>query len=114
MGLLNTENIVTSSKKVQDPLLQSFITEMTQQAYKNNEIYEKVFGRRILPKNEVRNMDDLKKWMQEKGFVQTEQNLANEELKNIHGHIVTFPGLFLIDVLNSSIIDKTGVYRTAE
>ncbi|XP_046844970.1 phospholipase D1-like [Xenia sp. Carnegie-2017] len=114
LGLLNTENIVTSSKKVQDPLLQSFITEMSQQADKNNKIYEKVFGRRILPQNEVRNMDDLKKWMQEKGFVDTDQKLANEELKNIHGHIVTFPGLFLIDVLSSSIVDKTRVYRTAE
>lgn len=100
LGLMNAESQEVS---VEDPLLDSFITGMSEQANQNMIIYDRVF--RPLPTNHVWNYKDLENWKKIQSFADLNQELAEEELKSIRGNIVTFPAVFLKDVLKPSIID---------
>ena len=101
-------NAESQEVSVEDPLLDSFITGMSEQANQNMIIYDRVF--RPLPTNHVWNYKDLENWKKIQSFADLNQELAEEELKSIRGNIVTFPAVFLKDVLKPSIIDYLQVF----
>ena len=109
LGLLTAKNKV-HELNVKDPLVNSLITGISNQAKENMLIYERVFRSKILPTNHVWNYDDLKSWTALQGLVDIDQKLAEEELKNIRGNIVIFPAAFLKDVLKPSIIDYLQIF----
>ena len=110
LGLLNIENKVDEFLNVEDPLAESFITGISNQAKENMVIYERVFRSRILPTNHVWNYKDLENWKTMQGLADIDQKLAEEELEKVRGHIVTFPSVFLKDELKPLIVDYLQVF----
>ena len=108
LGLLDDEEYVTSDMKVDDPLAAtSFLLKVAQ---RNNVIYDRVFGGRITPSNHVWNLEDLTKRSAIRGLVNIDLNEAKKELNNVQGSIVSYPVLFLKDILKPSYLDVLGVY----
>jgi phospholipase D1/2 len=104
LGLLNAENKVPKLD-VSDPLKSSFVTDISRQARKNTKIYKLVFRSMILPTNEVKNYEDLKKWKEKKGLVYSDPRQARRELQQVRGHIVEFPDKFLSGELRPTNLD---------
>ena len=104
LGLLSTGNEVPGLN-VEDPLADSFYAGISEQAHSNTLLYEEVFQGKILPTDEVQNFEQLEKWIKRQGLVDTDRNLAEEELQKIQGNIVIFPRFFLKDELKPSSLD---------
>lgn len=62
LGLLSEINATPVNIKVEDPLTSAFHSAVSKLAKGNTCIFEKVFGGRILPTNNARNLDELKDW----------------------------------------------------
>ena len=117
VGLLSEMNATPQNINVEDPLTSHIA--ISRLAEKNTCIFENVFGGRILPTNEARDLDELKKWKLVPGLAGDHGSLerATKELKRVQGRIVVFPQLFLTDGLNPSpslpnwIRKRTGIHE---
>ena len=99
LSLLDDEEYSASTIKVEDPVLPSFFTKLQEIAAANTEIYEEVFGGKVEQKNDVHNLEDLRKWRQKLGLIKTDRAAAEKKLKDIVGSFVVYPALFLKDYL---------------
>ncbi len=79
---------------VRDPISQHFRKHLTETAARNTQIYEEVFKGEIIPTDNVKNKEDLKKWKIKPKDLSEE---SKSSLSEIRGHFVTFPQLFLSD-----------------
>jgi len=103
LGLLQEMNATPVNIKVEDPLTSAFHSAVSKLAKGNTCIFEKVFGGRILPTNNARNLDELKDWKSISGVADDHDSLekAIKELEDIQGRIVLFPQLFLTEELKA-------------
>lgn len=106
LGLLSEMTAAPLNIKVEDPLTSAFHSTVLELAEKNTRIFESVFQGRILPTNEVRNLDELEKW--ESRLVDADHYLKLDEIR---GRIVLFPQFFLEDCLKPSSTRAKLVHR---
>ena len=109
LGLLDGGEAGNDHLRVDDPLVNKFIQSVSDLALKNDIAYNRVFGGRIDPTNNVWNLEQLKEWRANPGILQF-ADWAEEELKNIHGRLVPYPVLFLKDELMPSYLDAFGMF----
>ena len=109
LGLLG-ENYESSELSVEDPLANNLMQRISKIASENEVIYNRVFGGKIDPTNHVWNLDQLKEWRSTPGIAEKFPDLSFEELKKVQGRLVTYPVLFLKDVLKPSYLDVLGMY----
>ena len=109
LGLLDGGEAGNDHLRVDDPLVNKFIQSVSDLALKNDIAYNRVFGGRIDPTNNVCNLEQLKEWRANPGILQF-ADWAEEELKNIHGRLVPYPVLFLKDELKPSYLDAFGMF----
>ena len=111
LGLLSEMTATPLNFTVEDPLTIAFHSTVSKLAEKNTRIFERVFGGRILPTNEVQNFAKLKEWKSRSGVADHHLEKATEELHEIQGRIVLFPQFFLKDCLKpSSLMARVSGY----
>jgi len=108
LGLLDDEEYATSDIKVDDPL--AITSLLLNIAENNNMIYERVFGGKITPTNSVWNLEDLESRSETFGLADYDLNEAKKELDNLQGNIVSYPVLFLKDILKPRYLDLFNMY----
>ena len=112
LGLLSEMTATPLNFNVEDPLTIAFHSTVSKLAEENTRIFERVFGGRILPTNEVQNFDKLKEWKSRSGVADHHLEKATEELHEIQGRIVLFPQFFLKDCLKPSSIQSKLLHHT--
>ena len=108
LGLLDDGEYATSDIKVDDPLAAANL--LLNVAENNNFIYERVFGGKITPTNHVWNLEELESRSKIFGLADYDLNEAKKELDNLQGSIVSYPVLFLKDILKPCYLDLFNVY----
>ncbi|XP_065882686.1 phospholipase D2-like [Dysidea avara] len=110
LGLLDKKKYEASDIKVEDPLDTTFRDLISVAAENNGVIYETVFGGKVTPTNHVWNFKDLKNYQSKHGLAKCDPESAKKELDALQGSLVTYPVLFLKDVLEPSALDNLSVY----
>ena len=107
LGLLENPGY---SIDVSDPASKHFFDRVSSIAKENSKIYLDVFGGRIIPNNQIFNQKDLERWKTVVTEFGKDKDLAKRLLKQIRGHIVKFPYVFLMDFLKPSHLDLLKMY----
>ena len=108
LGLLDDKEYEASHIKIDDPLASTKLVSKV--SISNNTIYKRVFGGRITPTNHVWDLESLKSRLEIPGLVDFDLNEAKSELDNLQGRIVSYPVMFLKDVLKPWFLDLLNMY----
>ena len=110
LGLLNDEDYKASAFAVEDPLNSNFLNLISVTAENNSSIYETVFGGEITPNNHVWNFKGLKQYQSKHGLAKCNPDAAKKALDALQGSLVSYPSLFLKDVLEPRTLDTLDIY----
>jgi len=117
LGLLPCERGVDEENKakydieIDDPVCPDFFKQWNGIAKKNTKIYERVFE--CAPSDNIRTLEDFARNEMKKPLAEKDVATATKLLTGVHGYLVQFPTLFLIDSeLAPSILTPEGMMPT--